>query len=73
MCRTVFAVNLLEAKPAPGLYKLSVSALPSKSDNRLVGNVGVVLPIKAICAITVDSFEVGVGDSDQTTHPKCEK
>lgn len=63
----------MDAKPLPGLYKLSVSAVPSKPDPRLVGNVGVVLPLKVICAVTVDAFEIGVGDSDQTTQPKFDK
>lgn len=69
----MFAVNLIEAKPEPGLYKVSVSAVPAKPDPRLVGNVGVSLSVKVICAVTVDSFEIGVGDSDQTTQPKFDK
>lgn len=71
--RTVFNVNLMDAKPEPGLYKLSVSAMPAKPDPRLVGNVGVVLPLKVMCAVTVESFEIGVGDADQTTQPKFDK
>uniref|UniRef100_A0A1B6L611 Dolichyl-diphosphooligosaccharide--protein glycosyltransferase subunit 2 n=1 Tax=Graphocephala atropunctata TaxID=36148 RepID=A0A1B6L611_9HEMI len=70
---TMFTVNLMEAKPEPGLYKLSVSAQPAKAEPRLVGNMGVILPLRVMCAVTVDNFEVGVGDSDQTTQPKFDK
>lgn len=71
--KTVFSVNLMEAKPEPGLYKLSVSAVPAKADPRLVGNVGVILPLKVMCSVTVDNFEIGIGDSDQTIEPKFDK
>ncbi|KAG8265750.1 proteasome regulatory particle base subunit [Homalodisca vitripennis] len=70
---SVFSVNLMEAKPEPGLYKLSVSAQPAKTEPRLVGNLGVVLPLRVMCTVAVDNFEIGVGDSDQTTQPKFDK
>lgn len=69
----VYSVNLMEVKPEPGLYKVSVNALPSKGDNRLVGNVGVTLPIKVMCSVGIDTLEFGVVDADQTTQPKYEK
>ncbi|XP_054265944.1 dolichyl-diphosphooligosaccharide--protein glycosyltransferase subunit 2-like [Macrosteles quadrilineatus] len=71
--KTVFSVNLMDSKPEPGLYRLSVSAVPAKSDPRLVGNIGVTLPLKVMATVTVDTFELGVGDSDQTTQPKFDK
>lgn len=69
----VYAVNLMEVKPEPGLYKVSVNALPTKADSRLVGNVGVTLSVKVMCSVAVDSLEIGVADADQTTQPKFEK
>lgn len=66
-------MNLMDSKPEPGLYRLSVSAVPAKPDPRLVGNIGVTLPIKVMAAVTVENFEIGVGDSDQTTQPKFDK
>lgn len=63
----------MEVKPEPGLYKVSVNALPSKADARLVGNVGVILPVKVMCSVAIDSLEVGVADADQTTQPKFER
>ncbi|XP_075229650.1 oligosaccharide transferase delta subunit isoform X2 [Lycorma delicatula] len=70
---TIYAVNLMEVKPEPGLYKVSVNALPSKTDARLVGNVGVTLLVKVMCSVAIDSIEVGVADADQTTQPKFER
>lgn len=70
---TLYAVNLMEAKPEPGLYKLSVNAVPIKPDPRWVGNIGVVLSLKVMCAAVVESFEIGTGDADQSTQPKFEK
>lgn len=72
-CSTLYAVNLMEAKPEPGLYKLSVNAVPVKPDPRWVGNIGVVLSLKVMCAAVVESFEIGTGDADQSTQPKFEK
>lgn len=63
----------MDVKAEPGLYKVSVNALPSKADSRLVGNVGVILPVKVMCSVAVESLEIGVADADQTTQPKFEK
>lgn len=63
----------MEAKPEPGLYKLSVNAVPVKADPRWVGNIGVVLSLKVMCAAVVESFEIGIGDADQSTQPKFER
>uniref|UniRef100_A0A1B6DAG0 Dolichyl-diphosphooligosaccharide--protein glycosyltransferase subunit 2 n=1 Tax=Clastoptera arizonana TaxID=38151 RepID=A0A1B6DAG0_9HEMI len=71
--KTVYSVNIMEAKTEPGLYKLSVNAMPIKPDPKLVGNVGVILSLKVICAVSVDNFEIGLGDADQTTQPKFDK
>lgn len=69
----VHTINLMEVKPEPGLYKVTVNSVPTKADPRLVGNVGITLPIKVMCSVAVDSFEIGIGDSDQTTQPKFDK
>lgn len=38
--RSLFELNFLEAKPAKGFYKLTISANPKKADSRLIGTTG---------------------------------
>jgi hypothetical protein len=63
----------METKPERGLYKLSVSAALAKPDPRLVGNVGASLTVKVMCAVAVESVEIGTVDADQTTQAKLAK
>ena len=44
--------------------------VPKKSDERLVGNSGVMLKVKALSSISIEDVELGVGDADQSTAPK---
>lgn len=45
-------------------------AVPNKSDERLVGNSGAMLKVKALSSISIDDVELGIGDADQSTAPK---
>lgn len=71
--KTVFALNVFEEKPAPGQYSLTVSAALNQADSRIPSNVVTTVTIKAMCAVTITSFEIGTADADQTTQPKMHK
>ncbi|KZC05031.1 PREDICTED: dolichyl-diphosphooligosaccharide--protein glycosyltransferase subunit 2 [Dufourea novaeangliae] len=60
MDKTLFTMNLMEAKPERGFYKISVTA----------GSVTNVVTVKVLCKVVVDYLEIGTGDADQTTQPK---
>lgn len=53
-------MNLMEAKPERGFYKISVTA----------GSVMNTVTVKVLCEVVVDHLEIGTGDADQTTQPK---
>lgn len=71
--KTVFALNVFEEKPAPGQYSLTVSATLNQADSRIPSNIVTTVTIKAMCAVTITSFEIGTADADQTTQPKMHK
>lgn len=58
--KTLFTMNLMEAKPERGFYKISVTAGPVTND----------VTVKVLCEVVVDYLEIGTGDADQTTQPK---
>lgn len=58
--KTLFTMNLMEAKPERGFYKISVTA----------GPVTNTVTVKVLCEVVVDYLEIGTGDADQTTQPK---
>lgn len=70
---TVYEVDMMKAKPARGFYDLTINAVPTKSDERLVGNSGAMLKVKALSSISIDDVELGIGDADQSTAPKVNK
>ena len=39
-CRSLYELNFMEAKPARGFYRLTVSVAPKKADSRLIGTTG---------------------------------
>ena len=40
LCRSLYELNFMEAKPARGFYRLTVSVTPKKADSRLIGTSG---------------------------------
>ena len=44
--------------------------VPAKVDERLVGNNGAMLKIKALSSVSIEDVELSVGDADQSTAPK---
>lgn len=69
----MFSLNVFEEKPAPGQYSLTVSASLSQADPRIPSNIISTVTMKAMCAVTISSFEIGTADADQTTQPKMHK
>lgn len=69
----LFEVDMMSAKPGKGFYELSLTATPSKADNRLVGNAGALLLVKALSSVAVEGVEIGVGDADQSTAPRLNR
>jgi oligosaccharyltransferase complex subunit delta (ribophorin II) len=69
----VYALNVFEEKPTPGQYSVTVSASLNQADPRIPSNIVTSVTIKAMCAVTITSFEIGTADADQTTQPKLHK
>jgi len=60
----LFAINFLESKPSRGLYELSISAIPTKADPRLIGNTGVQIKAIVLTQVSVVNTEITVADRD---------
>ena len=67
---SLFEIDMKSAKPVRGFYTLTVTATPSKADNRLVGNEAATLEVKVLSAVSVDNVQIGVVDADQSSAPK---
>ena len=70
---TIYEIDMMKAKPARGFYDITINAAAAKSDERLVGNSGAMLNVKALSAVSIEDVELGVGDADQSTAPKVSK
>ncbi|XP_074656368.1 dolichyl-diphosphooligosaccharide--protein glycosyltransferase subunit 2-like [Tubulanus polymorphus] len=70
---SLYELNFMQAKPARGFYKLTVSAAPTKPDKRLIGTSGANIQVKVTTQVTVENIEVGVADKDQTSAAKSIK
>lgn len=44
--------------------------MAAKVDERLVGNSGAMVKVKALSSVAIEDVELGVGDADQSTAPK---
>ncbi|XP_055871466.1 dolichyl-diphosphooligosaccharide--protein glycosyltransferase subunit 2-like isoform X1 [Biomphalaria glabrata] len=65
--KSIFELNFLEAKPAKGFYKLTISVAPKKADPRLIGTTGAEVEVKVTTKISIENVEIGVADKDQAT------
>jgi len=68
-----YQLDLFKSKPPAGFYELVISATPSKADKRLVGNIGVTVPVKVLTEINVENALVKIIDADQSTAGKSNK
>ena len=67
---TFYEVDLMAVKPGKGFYELTLTAQPSKANEKLAGNEAAMLLVKVLGSIDVDKVEIGIGDADQSTAPK---
>ncbi|KAK6168009.1 hypothetical protein SNE40_021919 [Patella caerulea] len=71
--KSLFELNLIQAKPAKGFYELTLSVSPAKADKRLIGTTGAVVKVKVTTQVTLDGVEIGVADKDQSSAPRAVK
>ncbi|KAK7480622.1 hypothetical protein BaRGS_00028094 [Batillaria attramentaria] len=71
--RSLYELNLMEAKPARGFYRLTVSVAPKKADSRLIGTAGAEVEVKVTTRVSVENVEIGVADRDQMAAARTTK
>ncbi|PVD32395.1 hypothetical protein C0Q70_07829 [Pomacea canaliculata] len=70
---SLYELNFMEAKPARGFYRLTVSLTPKKPDSRLIGTSGAEVEVKVTTKVSIESVEIGVADKDQTAAARTTK
>jgi len=71
--KSMFELNLLDAKPAKGFYKLTINVAPKKADQRLIGTTGAEVEVKVTTKVSVENVEIGVADKDQSSAARSTK
>lgn len=61
--RKIYELNILDSKPTPGVYKVTLSA--TSQDTRIIGNSDATFSIKVVKDIAVENVELAVTDKDQ--------
>lgn len=74
----LYSLNFLESvdftsSALRGFYKISIKAIPTKADPRLVGNTGARIDVKVMTEVVVENAEIGTIDRDQATSAKSVK
>lgn len=74
----LYSLNFLESVDVTsgalrGFYKISIKAIPTKADPRLVGNTGARIDVKVMTEVVVENAEIGTIDRDQATSAKSLK
>jgi len=67
---SLYEIDLMAVKPGKGFYELTLTAQPSKANDRLAGNEAAMLLVKVLGSIDVGKVDIGVADADQSTAPK---
>ncbi|XP_002736461.1 dolichyl-diphosphooligosaccharide--protein glycosyltransferase subunit 2-like [Saccoglossus kowalevskii] len=70
---SLYELNLMQTKPAPGFYTIEVNVTPSKEDKRLIGTEGSEVKVKVTTEVTVVNSEMAVMDRDQSIASKSVK
>lgn len=70
---SVYEIDFMKLKPAPGFYKITVSVAPQKPDSRLLGISGAEVEVKVTTVISVENVELGVADREQVVAAKVIK
>ncbi|GIY94134.1 dolichyl-diphosphooligosaccharide--protein glycosyltransferase subunit 2 [Caerostris extrusa] len=66
----LYSLNFMEIKPLRGFYTVSINALPSKADPKLIGNTGAKISVKVMTEVVVESAEIGTSFIDQVSSTK---
>ncbi|XP_071041016.1 dolichyl-diphosphooligosaccharide--protein glycosyltransferase subunit 2 isoform X1 [Parasteatoda tepidariorum] len=66
----LYTLNFLENKPLRGFYTVTISAVPSKADPKLIGNAGAQISVKVMTEVTVEGAEIGTAYRDQVSATK---
>lgn len=66
----LYNLNFIQSKPLCGFYTVSISAVPTKADPKLIGNTGAQISVKVMTDVTVEGAEVGTVYRDQGTSAK---
>ncbi|XP_072029908.1 dolichyl-diphosphooligosaccharide--protein glycosyltransferase subunit 2-like [Amphiura filiformis] len=70
---SVYQLNLLQSKPAPGFYNVELEASPAKPDKRLIGLGDGLVVVKVTTEVAVENVEVSIVDKDQSITAKTVK
>ncbi|XP_076083162.1 dolichyl-diphosphooligosaccharide--protein glycosyltransferase subunit 2-like isoform X1 [Mytilus galloprovincialis] len=70
---SLYEINFMESKPAPGFYRLTISATPKKADKRFLGTSGAFVEVKVTTQVSIENVEIGIADKDQTTASRTTK
>ncbi|GBL93594.1 Dolichyl-diphosphooligosaccharide--protein glycosyltransferase subunit 2 [Araneus ventricosus] len=60
----------MDIKPLRGFYTISINAVPSKADPKLIGNTGAQINVKVMTEVTVEGAEIGTAFTDQVSSAK---
>ncbi|KAG8192958.1 hypothetical protein JTE90_028081 [Oedothorax gibbosus] len=66
----LYTLNFLTTKPLRGFYTVSINAVPSKADPKLIGNTGAQISVKVMTEVVVDGAEIGTAFLDQVSSAK---
>ncbi|CAL1297560.1 unnamed protein product [Larinioides sclopetarius] len=66
----LYTLNFMDIKPLRGFYTVSINAVPSKADPKLIGNTGAQINVKVMTEVTVEGAEIGTAYTDQVSSAK---
>ncbi|GFT97926.1 dolichyl-diphosphooligosaccharide--protein glycosyltransferase subunit 2 [Nephila pilipes] len=66
----LYTFNFMDIKPLRGFYTVSINAVPSKADPKLIGNTGAHISVKVMTEVVVEGAEIGTAFVDQVSSAK---
>ncbi|GFQ75674.1 dolichyl-diphosphooligosaccharide--protein glycosyltransferase subunit 2 [Trichonephila clavata] len=66
----LYTFNFMDIKPLRGFYTVSINAVPSKADPKLIGNTGARISVKVMTEVAVENAEIGTAFVDQVSSAK---
>lgn len=70
--RSLFDLDFTDVKAPFGVYRVQLTAAPTKTNSKMIGLKGNV-QLKVVTGVKVDNVEIGVTDSDGSTKLKTSK